>query len=378
MSYLLRVSLLLAFSVSLFAQFPGLTLPPSGGNQKASVTQHVGPVTITIDYSSPAVHGPDGKDRKGQIWGKLVPYGLTNLGFGNNKPDPWRAGANENTVLTVSHDVEIEGHRLPAGRYGLFMIVDPQEWTLILSKDSGAWGSFFYDPARDALRVKLKPQAHAYREWLTYEFTKRKPDETTAELQWEDLAVPWSIKVPNINQLYISRLKEELNSTPGFMYQGYMSAAQFTVMTGTGLEQGLEWADAAISAPFIGDKNFDTLSTKAQVLEKLGRAAEAKQVMAEALREPTATPIKVHAYARQLQQAGRQKEAMEVFKINAEQHPGVWPVEVGLTRMYSAEGNYPVALEHAKKALAQVPDPLNKQSLEAMVKLLSEGKPVAQ
>src|SRR5271163_314506 len=96
-----------------FAQFPGLTLPPSGNNQKAAVVQYIGPVRVAIDYSSPAVHGPDGKDRRGQIWGKLVPYGLSKSGFGNGKPDPWRAGANENTVFTVSHDVMIEGKTLP-------------------------------------------------------------------------------------------------------------------------------------------------------------------------------------------------------------------------------------------------------------------------
>ena len=375
---LLRASLPLLLSGVLFAQFPGLTLPPSGSNQKAAVTQFVGPVSVTIEYSSPAVHGPDGKDRRGQIWGKLVPYGLNDLGFGNGKPDPWRAGANENTVFTVSNDVDIEGQRLPAGRYGLFMIAEPEEWTLIFSKDSGAWGSFFYDPARDALRVKVKPQKHDYREWLTYEFTKRRPEETTAELQWEELSVPWTIKVPNINQLYLTQLKQELNNTPGFSFQGYMAAAQFTVMTGTGLEQGLKWADAAISMPFVGQKNFDTLSTKAQVLDKMGRQSDAKQVMAEALRDPGAGPMKIHGYARQLQQAGKSAEAMEIFKLNAERYPGQWPVEVGLARVYSAQGDYKQALEHAKKALTQVPDPLNKQSLEAMVKNLSEGKPVAE
>src|SRR5512143_1133550 len=93
----------------LFAQYPGLSLPPSGNNQKASVTQFIGPVRVSIDYSSPAVHGPGGQDRRGKIWGQLVPYGLTNLGFGNGKPGPWRAGANESTVFTVSHAVSIEG-----------------------------------------------------------------------------------------------------------------------------------------------------------------------------------------------------------------------------------------------------------------------------
>jgi len=114
---MVRLLLSLALALPACAQvIPGLQIPPSGNNQKASVTQYIGPVRIDIEYSSPAVHGPDGKDRRGQIWGKLVPYGLTDLGFGNGKPAPWRAGANENTVFAVSNNVNIEGKTLPAGR----------------------------------------------------------------------------------------------------------------------------------------------------------------------------------------------------------------------------------------------------------------------
>src|SRR5690242_7750314 len=106
---MLRIALSFVLALPLAAQFvPGLALPPSGNNQKASVVQYIGPVRISIDYSSPAVHGPDGKnDRRGQIWGKLVAYGLTDSGFGNGKPGPWRAGANENTVFEVSDAVSI-------------------------------------------------------------------------------------------------------------------------------------------------------------------------------------------------------------------------------------------------------------------------------
>src|SRR4051794_20884036 len=112
---MLRLALTIALVLPAGAQIiPGLVIPPSGNNQRASVSQQIGPVRVTIDYSSPAVHGPDGKDRRGQIWGKLVPYGLTDLGFGNGKPAPWRAGANENTVFTVSDNVSIEGKQLPA------------------------------------------------------------------------------------------------------------------------------------------------------------------------------------------------------------------------------------------------------------------------
>ena len=92
------------------AQVPGITLPPSGENQRSVVTQYIGPVAVTIDYHSPNVHGPGGEDRTGKIWGVLVPYGMATLGFGTcGDHCPWRGGANQNTVFSVSHDVEIEG-----------------------------------------------------------------------------------------------------------------------------------------------------------------------------------------------------------------------------------------------------------------------------
>ena len=99
------------------------------------------------------------KSRKGQIWGQLVPHGMNNLGFGTAKESPWRAGANENTIFTVSHDVQIEGKTLKAGSYGLHMITQPegQDWTVIFNKNTSSWGSYFYEPELDALRVTVKP-----------------------------------------------------------------------------------------------------------------------------------------------------------------------------------------------------------------------------
>jgi hypothetical protein len=341
------------------------------------VSQHIGPVEVSIDYSSPAVHGPDGKDRRGQIWGKLVPYGLTDLGFGNGKPGPWRAGANENTVFAISDDVTINGQRLPAGRYGLHMIAGQDEWTLIFSKNSTAWGSFWYDESADALRVKTKPHKNDYREWLTYEFTSRKPSETTVELQWEDLAVPWTVKVENVDDLYIAKLRRELESVPGFSYQAYTAAAQYCVTANTHLDQALKWADVAITPP-IGIANFDTLSTKSQVLAKMGREAEADKLMQAAVNHPTATPMDLHQYGRRLIADKKYKEALAVFKLSAERNGDTWPVHVGLARGYSAVGDTKTALEHARKALEQAPDTPNRDNLQTMVKTLSEGQAINQ
>src|SRR4051812_1286130 len=196
---MLRLALTIVLAIPAGAQIiPGLAIPPSGNNQKPSAPQFIGPVSARIESSSPAVHGPDGKDRRGQIWGKLVPYGLTDLGFGNGKPAPWRAGANENTVFTASDAGTVEGKPLAAGGYGVYMIAGPEEWTLIFSKDSNAWGAFYYEADRDALRVTVKPRKHEYREWLTYEFTTRKAAEAVAELQWEELGAPFTIRVEKI------------------------------------------------------------------------------------------------------------------------------------------------------------------------------------
>ncbi len=356
-----------------------MTLPPSGGNQRASVMQGIGPVKITIEYSSPAVHTPTGQDRRGHIWGELVPWGLADLGFGNGKPSPWRAGANENTVFAVSDDVVIEGKPLKAGRYGLHMIPQKDsDWTIIFSKNSGAWGSFFYEPSEDALRVTAKPHKHDYREYLTYEFLDRKPESATAELQWEDLAIAWHVQVEKIHDIYISKLKHDLTNQPSFDSRAFTVAANYTIQSGQHLEQGLEWANAAINNPGIGQTNFQTLQTKANVLAAMGRKDEAKATMQTALKLPTTTAIQIHGYARQLQVAKRDAEAIEIFKFNAERFKDEWPVHVGLTRVYLAEGDNKKALEHARIALKQAPDDLNRNNLKAMVEALESGKPVSQ
>ncbi len=190
--------------------------------------------------------------------------------------------------------------------------------------------------------------------------------------------MPWTVEVKNIKDIYISRLREDLANQAGFYYQGYLNAAQFCLQDNACLDQALEWTDAAVNLPFIGQKNFDTLSAKAQVLSKMGRNDEAKSLMQEALRLPTTTPLQIHMFGRQLLTDQKTKEAVAVFEFNAQRNGDAWPVHVGLARAYVATGENQKALEHAKKALAQAPDELNRKNLESMVKALSEGRPVVQ
>lgn len=364
----------MANNKELFAQ-GRLTAPPSGNNQKASVTQYIGLVKVTIDYSSPNVTGPNGEDRSGKIWGTLVPYGLTDLGFGPAGLKPWRAGANENTVFTVSHDVMIEGQKLPAGRYGLHMITDANEWTVIFSKQSEAWGSYFYKETDDALRVKVKPQPAEFHRWLTFEFTERKPDAATFALMWDKLQVPVKITVPNINEYYLATIRKELTNEPGFIADNIVTAINFCLQNNmNNLEELLQWSDFAISGVFVGEKKFTTLSAKAAVLNKLNRAKEADDMMKQAI--PLGTVLEIHGYGRQLLAQKRGKEALEVFRANAKKHPNAWPVNWGLARGLSANGEYKEALKYAKQALTEAPDPQNKAAIESGIKKLEAGKDV--
>ena len=118
-----------------------LTTPPNGGNKKAVVGERIGITDVTIHYDRPGVKG-----RENKVWGQLVQAGYNDLGFGNTKTAPWRAGANENTTIEFSTDVKIEGQPLAAGKYGFFIAYDPNECTLIFSKNSSnAWSSSVSD-----------------------------------------------------------------------------------------------------------------------------------------------------------------------------------------------------------------------------------------
>lgn len=353
-----------------------LTLPPDGDNQKSSVTQYVGLVRVTVDYNSPDVHGPTGEDRAGKIWGTLVPYGLTDLGFGPCTSCPWRAGANENTVLTVSHDVRIDGQKLPAGSYGMHMIAGEKEWTAIFSRNSTAWGSFFYDPKEDALRVKVKPARSEYHEWLTYDFTERKPDQATLTLKWENLQVPMTIKVDDIADLYLAKLRQELQTSLGFTAQSWAAAAQYALQNKKNLPEALHWAETAVTGGRggFGQENFNTLATLARLQEANNKGEEAKKTMDRALNHPTAGPIQLHQYGRELQRGGKNAEALSVFELNARRHPNAWPVNVGLARGHAGMGHNAEALKFFRLALNQAPDEVNKTNIQNLIKQLEEGK----
>lgn len=358
------------------AQQHRLTAPPSGNNQHAVVTQYIGLVKITVDYSSPNVTSPSGEDRTGKIWGQLVPYGMPKSDFGLLEPMPWRGGANECTTIEFSHDVMLEGKKVAAGKYGVHFIPDQQEWTLILSNNSWQWGSYFYRESEDALRVKIKPIKSEFRQWLTYEFTERKPTSTVCAMMWENLRVPFTISVPNINDYYVAQMRKELQGEIGFSWQNWQQAAEFCLQNNVNLEEAVRWADYAISGAFIGEKNFRTFSTKAGLLAKLGKQSSADSLMNLAIALPSAAVMDLHTYARTLQAQGRKQDALKIFELNAQRNPKEWVTQWGLARGYSAVGEYSKALKAAEKALTLGPDDGNKRNIQSGIEKLKARKDI--
>jgi tetratricopeptide (TPR) repeat protein len=230
----------------------------------------------------------------------------------------------------------------------------------------------------DFLRLNAKPQQHEYREWLTWEFPVRKMTEARIELQWEELAIGWDIKVPNGNELYMTKLRQELRGGAGFDWRGWDSAAQFTLQANANLEEGLQWSDMAIGKPNTGVENFNTLSTHYALLDRLKRTEEAKKALDKMVHAPGASPVEIHGFARQMQTQGRNDIAIIVFKANGERFPNAWPVNVGLGRAVALEGDNKRALEYFQKAAAQAPDELNRKNLQGFIKTLSEGGSIAQ
>ena len=143
----------------------------------ATATGKVNGATITIDYSSPSVKG-----RK--IWGELVPYDKV-----------WRTGANEATLFNADKEVSVEGKSLPAGKYSLYTIPGENEWVFIFNSQTGQSGvkengETSEDPAKDVLRVTVKPEKSAsFNERMKFEV-----DDTAFSLLWENLKVPVSVR----------------------------------------------------------------------------------------------------------------------------------------------------------------------------------------
>jgi Protein of unknown function (DUF2911) len=102
----------------------------------ASTTATINGKKLTITYSAPAIRG-----RK--IMGGVVPYG-----------EVWRTGADEATIFETEADLDIGGLKVPKGTYTIYTLPGAEQWQLVISKQTGQWGTEYNQP-QDLGRVKM-------------------------------------------------------------------------------------------------------------------------------------------------------------------------------------------------------------------------------
>ena len=300
-------------------------------SQKQSITQTVGISQITVAYHRPLV-----KDRP--LYGALVPYGQV-----------WRAGANDNTTITFSDPVEVEGQPLAAGTYGLHMLPGENEWQILFSTNSTSWGSFSYDEAEDALRVSVKPEQAPHQEILQYEFDHLTTEAGTVALHWGELRVPFRVAF-DTNELVVAKLRNDLRHQPGFSWMGFATAANYCLANDINLDEAMTWADRALAI----QENFSTLQVKAGLLDQAGQGEEAVALLERALEG--ANERQVNALGYQFIQRGMTEKAIEVFARNVADHPESWNVWDSLGEAQAAAGETRDAIANYEKALSLAPE----------------------
>jgi hypothetical protein len=276
-------------------------------SQKASVMQRIGVTDVTITYSRPGVKGR-------QIWGDPLPgqaadaKGEATLDDQNKRPKEaaivpwghvWRTGANEATMFVVTDDVLINGQKLPAGSYSLHTIPTKDEWTIVFNGTANQWGSFDYDPAKDTLRVKAKPEwMNTSEEYLSYSFDPVTEDSAQVNIRWEKINVPFTVKVADVNATTMSHLKSAVDGAKPDDWRTPYQAAQYALNNKNTADdpQGLAWLDQSIKVK----ETFQNLSFKANALYKAGKKDEAFALADQAIQRGKADKVDTTAFEKRL------------------------------------------------------------------------------
>jgi hypothetical protein len=322
----------------------GQVTTPRVPSPAATVSQTIGISTVTVNYSRPSVNGRE-------VWGKLVPYGWNIQGVGTGNSAPWRAGANENTVIKLTHPAMIEGHMVPAGSYGLFFVINADNTgEVVLSKDYKSWGSFFYDPKQDEMRAKISLRTIPMTERLTYDFENVTKSSGELVLNWEKMQFPVKMEFA-VDDIVMENAEAELKGAAAFNWQGWSGAANYALQNKVNYDRALAWIDNAIAI----DANFTDLGVKSGLLKATGKDADADKVMKMAI--DVATENELNNYGYQLLAGSDQEKdkAIGIFVLNTQRHPTSPNCFDSLGEAYALKGDKKNAIVSFKKSLSMNP-----------------------
>ena len=345
---MLKSPLLLALLGLTFTLQAQLTIPQA--SPRVLTENDLAFTTIKIQYHSPSTMGRE-------VWGRLVPYGTP-------EGRPWRAGANQTTVISFSEDVAVNGRPLPAGKYGLHMIPSKGEWTVIFNKKWEGWGSYDYDPAQDALRVQVQPDSIPFRENLAYTFTDRTADAITIALEWERLRVPFRVEI-DLEQQVFQRMEAQLDKLPGDkLPDALATAAYYCLANNVELERGLQYANRGIRY----GKTYLLYAYQSDILLKLNRPEEARQARINGYK--TILPEQLHQRALNNLAGLDYEGAREKLQYLVDTLPHAWYGYESKAHLFYLDGNAKDGRLWLMKAREAAP----KEELERLNGLLEEWR----
>jgi hypothetical protein len=311
---------------------------------KAKVYQQIGVTDMAISYHRPLVKGRE-------IFGKLIPFGKV-----------WRTGADENTIIKFSTDVAIDGKVVKAGAYGLHAIPNKNNWTIILNKETKAWGSYFYKQEKDVLRFNVASKTATHQEAMTFSFAQVSANKATVELRWATTSVSFDVNV-NSAELVNNNIKAQLNSLPWWGWTGLHNAAQYNLNNNVYLDDALVWINRSVQ----NNRNYSNLTLKAKILEKQGNKAEADKLNAEALKLGTIRELQRAAFFKF--RAKDNKGGMDILKNVLKNSPNNYQSFTTMAWGYQQIKDNKSAKKMYKKALRMAPKDKKEAISKAMDKL---------
>jgi len=276
---------LLVVSGSSFGQ---LRLPRA--SPAAGVWQTIGVTDVRIIYNRPAVKGRN-------IWGDPPPETKGEATLDNqNARQPgmpivpyghvWRTGANEATQFEITDDVLVNGRPLPAGKYSLHTIPGRDEWTIIFNSIANQWGSFNYDPSKDALRITAKPTTvREHQEWLEFRIEPSGENSAMVTIAWEKVRVPFTVEIKDVVALALARARAAIESAARDDWQTPFNAANYAKQNNAAADAEKWYARAlsAIDEVLKTKENFQNLSRKANLLLAAGERDKAIEIADRAI-----------------------------------------------------------------------------------------------
>lgn len=233
--------------------------PPASAPANSAIT--AGYTDLAIEY-----HRPNLRGRK--VFGHLLPWG-----------ELWRAGANENTLVTFSQAVIIGDSEVPAGTYSVFLIPNEyKEWIWILNSQTDHWGARRYDDRKDVVRVSAKPRKLTERiESLEYRWLNAGPQSVDLALEWEWTRITLPIALAT-NAEVAQRAADHLN--PAKDPKEYYAAARYYLDNDLDLKQAKAWMDRWAAED---KEQFGRMRYQAIIEYQLGNQERGRQLMERSL-----------------------------------------------------------------------------------------------